>query len=163
MDFSKFDSQVDMKQLKADIEEAKENGGTGDYPEAPAGTYEGTIESMETGSTKDGRPMFKVMLRAGAGLDPATEDYVEGFKKKKPCLFMNRVLYGTKNDGNMIQSVIGWLNKLESETPVVFESYSQFNDLVLDLAEECEGLGLEIEYDPDKFNSISINEVWELD
>ena len=76
---------------------------------------------------------------------------------------MNRVLYGTKNDGNMIQSVIGWLNKLESETPVVFESYSQFNDLVLDLAEECEGLGLEIEYDPDKFNSISINEVWELD
>lgn len=162
MDFSKFDEQVNMKQLKADIEEAKENGGTGDYPEAPAGRYEGVIEKMEIGSTKDGRPMFKVMFRVSEGLDDKTEDYVAGFKNKKPCLFMNRVLFGTKNDGNMIQSVIGWLEKLESETPVVFDCYEQFNDLVLDLAEECEGLGLEIEYDQDKFNNISIKEVWEL-
>ena len=162
MDFSKFDEQVNMDELSKQIAEAKENGGTGDYDEAPAGTYEGTIEKMEVGSTKDGRPMFKVQFRISVGLDGKTEEYVAGFKKKKPCLFMNRVLYGTKNDGNMIQSVIGWLDKLESETPVVFESYSQFNDLVLDLAEECEGLGLEIEYDPDKFNSISIKDVWDL-
>ena len=162
MYFSKFDNEVDLDALHKDIEDAKENGGTGDYPEAPKGTYEGTIEKMEIGSTKDGRPMFKVMFRVSAGTDPDTEDYVSGFKKKKPCLFMNRVLYGTKNDGNMIQSVIGWLSKLESETPIVFESYSQFNDLVLDLAEECEGLEMEIDYDPDKFNSISILEVWEV-
>ena len=162
MDFSKFDEKVNLDELQKDIEEAKENGGTGDYPEAPGGTYEGTIEKMEIGSTKDGRPMFKVMFRVSAGTDPYTEDYVSGFKKKKPCLFMNRVLYGTKNDGNMIQSVIGWLSKLESETPIVFESYSQFNDLVLDLAEECEGLEMEIDYNPDAFNNISINEVWEV-
>lgn len=163
MDFSKFDEQVNMDQLQKDIEEAKENGGTGDYPEAPKGTYEGFIEKMEIGETKDKRPMFKVMFRVTEGVSEEAEEYVSGFKKKKPCLFMNRVLFGTKNDGNMIQSVIGWLEKLESETPIVFESYSQFNDLVLDLAEECEELGMEIEYDPDSFNNISINEVWELE
>ena len=74
---------------------------------------------------------------------------------------MNRVMFGTKNDGMMINSVLGWLDKLEPEKPVTFGSYADFAELILDLDEELEGLNCEIKYDNDAFNSISIVEVWD--
>lgn len=158
MDFSKFDEQVDSKQLQEQIKDAKENG---DFGETPAGSYEAKIEKLELGETKDGRPMFKAQLRLIAGLGDEEEKYMSRFKKKKPCIFMNRVMFGTKNDGMMINSVLGWLDKLEPEKPVTFGSYSEFSKLILDLDEELEGLNCEIKYDNDAFNSISIVEVWD--
>lgn len=152
MDFSQFDKKVDLDSLNKDIAEAIENGGTGDYPEIEAGDYHGKIENLEVGTTKDGRPMLKVMFRITEG------------DNKKSCLFMNRVLYGTKNDGNMIASAIGWLETLEPSEDVgeiIFESYSQFADLVLDIAEDVSELEYDIGYDPDDFNSIHIESVYE--
>lgn len=170
MDFSKFDKQVDTKQLQKDTEEAVKNGGTGEYPEIPNGKYIAKIENMELGSTKDNRPMFKIQFRLieesenNDNLD--VEKFFKNWKgKKKPCVFMNRVVYGTKNDANMIASVIGFLNKLESEiSPISFESYSQFNDLILDIMDDIDGnLEYEIDYDKDAFNSVSILEAYEVD
>lgn len=158
MDFSKFDEQVDSKQLQEQIKEAKENG---DFGETPAGSYEAKIEKLELGETKDGRAMFKAQLRLTVGLGDEEDEYISKFKKKKPCVFMNRVMFGTKNDGMMINSVCGWLDKLEPETPVVFQGYEQFHELLLDLDEELEGLNCEIKYDKDAFNNISIVEVWD--
>lgn len=154
MDFSKFDEQVDLEQLKKDAEEAEQNGGFGDYPEIPAGTYVGKIEKMEVGCTKDNRPMLKVQFRITEG------------EFEKSCVFMNRVLYGTKNDANMIASAVGWLKTLEPSDevgPVTFESYSQFADMVLDIMEDIDGaLEYEIKYDPDAFNNIDITDVFEV-
>lgn len=152
IDFSKFDEQVNTKELAKNTEEIVKNGGTGEYTEIEAGTYTGKIENLEIGETKDGRPMLKVMFRITEG------------DHKKQCLFMNRVLFGTKNDANMIASAVGWLDTLEPSEgvgPVVFESYSQFADLVLDIAEDIAELEYEVSYDADKFNSITINEVFE--
>ena len=152
MDFSQFDKQVDLNALNESIKEAKENGGVRDYPDIEEGTYHGKIENLEVGTTKDGRPMMKVMFRITEG------------DHKKSCLFMNRVLYGTKNDGNMIASAIGWLETLEPSEDVgdiVFESYSQFAELVLDIADDISELEYVVDYDPDAFNSISIGEVYE--
>lgn len=151
IDFSKFDEQVDVKQLQKDAEEIKKNGGTGDYPEIEAGTYTGKIEKLELGETKDGRPMFKAMFRITEG------------DHKKACLFMNRVLYGTKNDANMIASTIGWLESLEpsEEIKVEFNGFADFADLILDIAEDIADLEYEVNYDPDKFNNISIEDVLE--
>lgn len=154
MDFSKFDKEVDLEQLKKDAEEAEQNGGFGDFPEIEEGTYVGKIEKMEVGQTKDGRPMLKVQFRITEG------------EHEKACLFMNRVLYGTKNDANMIASAVGWLKTLEPSDevgPVVFESYSQFADLVLDIMEDIDGeLEYEVDYDPNAFNNITINDVFEV-
>ena len=83
---------------------------------------------------------------------------------EKSCLFYNRVLYGTKNDANMIASDVGFLKTLEPSEevgPITFESYAAFADLVLDIAEDIQGLQYEIEYDPKAFNSISIKDVFE--
>ena len=153
MDFSKFDNQVDMEQLKNDVNEAKKN--ENQFSEVEAGTYYGRVEKMEIGETKDGRPMFKMMFRITEG------------NHKKQCLFMNRVVFGTKNDGSMINSVLGFLEKLEPSEevgPIEFSSYSQLNDLVLDVMEDIDGyLEYEVEYDPEAFNNISINEVFEVE
>lgn len=152
MDFSKFDEQVNLDQLKKDTEEIKKNGGTGDYPEIEEGTYHGKVEKLEVGLTRDSRPMLKCQFRI-------TED-----PHKNSCLFMNRVLYGTKNDANMIASACGWLESLEPSEDigaVTFESYSQFADLVLDIAEDIAELEYDVEYDPNAFNNISIVDVFE--
>lgn len=152
MDFSKFDQQVDLEQLKAEAEEIKKNGGTGDYPELEEGTYTAKVEKLELGATKDGRPMLKAMFRI-----------IDG-EKTKQCMFFNRVLFGTKNDANMIASAVGWLESLEPSEdvgPVVFESYSQFADLVLDIAEDIANLEYDVYYDPEVFNNVKIEEVYE--
>ena len=151
-DFSKFDKQVDLKQLRKDAEEIKKNRGTGDYPELPAGSYRTKCENLEVGTTKDGRPMLNAMFRI-----------IEGDHKKQ-CMFMNRVLFGTKNDANMIATAEGWLETLEPSEdvgPVVFQGYSAFADLVMDIAEDISELEYQVDYDPDSFNSISISEVFE--
>lgn len=158
MDFSKFDKEVDINQLKKDISEAQENGAGGDYAEVPAGVYTCTVDKLEVRSTKDGRPMLSAQFRIAGDEDGNKCDFT------KHCIFMNRVLYGTKNDGNMIASAIGWLNSLEPSDEVgdvVFKGYAQFAELVLDIAEDIEGLQYVVNYDPDAFNNISIDDVIE--
>ena len=152
IDFSKFDEQVDLSKLQNDAEEIIKNGGTGDYPEIEEGIYHGKVEKLEVGQTKDGRPMLKVQFR------------ITEAPHKNSCLFMNRVLYGTKNDANMIASAVGWLLTLEPSEEigdVAFHSYSQFADLVLDIAEDVAELEYDVNYDPNAFNNISIEEVYE--
>lgn len=154
--FEQFNKAINKEQLKKDIEKAKEN----EYKEVPNGTYTVKIEKMEIGLTSanaktPNAPMFKVQARITEG------DY------KKQCLFMNKVIYVADetekwNTGRAIQVVIGWLENLQSELPIIFENYDQFSDLVLDLAEECEGLEFEVEYDSKAFNSITIKDVWEV-
>ena len=151
MDFTKFDSMINEAELSKQLEEAKNNAPQTNK-EVPAGNYTVKVEKMEVGATKDGRPMFKVQCRI-----------LEG-EFKKWCVFMNRVLYGTKNDANMISSVIGWLQKLEPSMTVEFKNYSQFADLVLDIFEEvADAVELDVAYDPEAFNSISIEEVFDAE
>ena len=169
INFDALDQQVNLNELKNNIKEASENT----YTELPKGYYEASVETMEIGETKDGRPMFKVQCRVLNAInkhdlldeydikDDNTDavQYFKGYKgKKKPCAFMNRVIYGTKHDGMMINGLVGWLKNLECEADVVFEGYKQFNDLVLDLAEELNeyDIRLVIKYDKDEFNTISI-------
>ena len=151
IDFSKFDATINEAELTKQLEEAKNNAPQTNK-EVPAGNYTVKVEKMEVGATKDGRPMFKVQCRI-----------LEG-EFKKWCVFMNRVLYGTKNDATMISSVIGWLQKLEPSMTVEFKNYSQFADLVLDIFEEvADAVELDVAYDPDAFNSISIEEVFDAE
>ena len=145
MDFTKFDSMINEAELSKQLEEAKNNAPKSDK-QVPAGNYIVKIEKMEVAATKDGRPLFKVQCRI-----------LEG-EFKKWCVFMNRVLYGTKNDAGMINSVIGWLNNLQPRVNVEFKNYSQFADLVLDIFEEvADAVEIEVAYNPDEFNSISFD------
>lgn len=149
MDFSKFDKAVDTEQLQKQIEEAKNNPQQTNKS-VPAGTYMARLEKLEVGATKDGRPMLKAMFRI-----------IEG-EFKKWCLFLNRVIYGTKNDANMIASAVGWINTLGADSEIEFKNYSQFAAEVLDVFEEvADYTDYEVFYDPDEFNSISVSGVFD--
>ncbi|MDD3020922.1 MAG: DUF669 domain-containing protein [Alphaproteobacteria bacterium] len=153
IDFDKFDKTVNLEGLQKDIESASENGG--DFPEIPKGTYEVKPHAMEIKLTKKEpkRPMFAAQFKILSG------------EYKGQLLFMNRVIYGTKNDGSMIKSVLGFLKKMEAPDVVIaFDNYSQFSDLVLDVQEAVDGaLEYAVDYDPDAFNSISIKEVFDVE
>lgn len=146
VDFSKIDEAIDLKGLQKDVEESKNN-----FSDVPKGTYIVSIEKMEVGETKDHRPMFRLQCKIKEG------------EYKNRNLFMNRVIYGTKNDGSMIQSVLTLLDKLQTQTMPEFAGYNAFADNVLDIYEEVQGkVELEIDYDADVFNSISIKEVYDV-
>ena len=152
IDFDKINRSVDLEGLRKDVENASENG-TGDFPTIPAGKYEVALVSLEIkGTKKDNRPMLAASFKILSG------------EYKNQLLFMNRVIYGTKNDANMIKSAVGWLNTLESGLDVAFQDYKQFADLVMEVAEAVDGkLEYAVDYDSDKFNSISITEVFEVE
>jgi len=147
VDFSKIDEAINLDEVQKSVQEAKDNA-----VDVPKGTYIVGIDKMEIGATKkDGRPMFTMQCRIKEG------------EQKNRCIFMNRVIYGTKNDGSMIQSVITLLDKFQTATVPEFKGYNAFVDNVLDIYEEIQGkVECEIDYDPDAFNSISIKEVFDV-
>lgn len=180
IDLKALDEKVDFNELNKDIEDAKENAGTGNFPELPAGYYFVNMEKLELGETKDGRPMVKWQFRVvdaatkedltgtiGKGSNEDALKFMENYKpKKKPCMFMNRVIYGNRvtdswNDGVAIQGVVTWLKKLECDFDVTFRNYSSFADTLLDIAEDVEGVDILVQYDPDAFYSVSIIELFD--
>ena len=150
IDFDKINRSVDLEGLRKDEENASENG-TGDFPTIPAGKYEVALVSLEIkGTKKDNRPMLAASFKILSG------------EYKNQRLFMNRVIYGTKDDGRMIKSAVGWLNTLDSGVDVAFQDYKQFADLVMDVAEAIDGkIEYAVEYDDSQFNSIKITEVFD--
>ena len=148
--WKKFNDSVDLKGLQEDVKNADANGG--DFPEVPAGTYEVELASLEIkGTKKDGKPMVAMSFKI-----------LEG-EYKGQRLFENKVIYGTKNDGQMIKSVIGFLEALGSGVDIVFHDYDQFEDVVLDIFEAVEDkLEFVVDYDPEEFFRISISEVFEI-
>ena len=152
IDFDKINRSVDLEGLRKDVENASENG-TGDFPTIPAGKYEVALVSLEIkGTKKDNRPMLAVSFKILSG------------EYKNQRLFMNRVIYGTKDDGRMIKSAVGWLNTLDSGVDVAFQDYKQFADLVMDVAEAIDGkIEYAVEYDDSQFNSIKIVEIFDVE
>ena len=122
IDFKKFQQEFPADEMTKAVEEAKENGGGG-YEKIPDGEYRCKVEKMELKESKKGAPMCSIMFRIVAG------DF------KKHCLFYNRVLAGTKNDGFMIHGCNTFLDSLDSGIEVEFKNWEQYNDLILDIFE----------------------------
>lgn len=149
VDFDKFDDQIDVAEVNKKVKEAKDSGS---FDDVPKGSYTCSVEKMELGATKkDGRPMFTLACRIKEG------------KMKKRMLFMNRVVFGTKNDANMIQSVLTILDKIDPDTEHTFRGYKKWVDEILDIFEDIQGkVEVDVDWDPDAFNSISIKEVYDI-
>lgn len=156
VDFSKFDAMMDQD-LQEQVKNAKE------YTDVPNGDYIVSLDSMEIKLTKDGKKlMFAVQCTIKETSDGTPTD------QKGRKIFFNRVISGNKNtekwnDGRAIKSVLTWLDKLETETIPEFINYSDFAELVLDMFQEVQGkVELDVTYEADDFNPITINEVYDL-
>lgn len=153
MDFSKFDKQVDLEGLKQDIAEAAENGG--DYKEVPAGTYEVKITKIEIGETGQnskvpGSPMVKIWFKILDG------------EYKNSIIFMNQVI----TEGFQIHIVDEFLRSLETDVDIYFESYSQYNEVLLDVFEAINGkfeFALEYGENSKGFKTYKISEIFEVE
>lgn len=147
VDYSKFDSMVDLDGLKNDIAEAK--SGNVEYKDVPHGTYEVEVEKMELTESKKGDPMVTIWFRIING-------EFEG-----SILFMNQVI--TK--GFQIHIVNELLRSMKSGLDVDFESYSQYANLLMDIHERIDGnREFALEYGEKKgFNTFGIAEVYDLE
>jgi len=145
LDFSKFDKQVDLEGLRKDIEDSANN----DFKEVPHGTYEVAITKLELKESKKGDPMVAVWFKILDG------------EFKNRLIFMNQVI----TQGFQIHIVDEFLRSLDTGIDVTFESYSQFNDLLLDIFEAVDGnLEFALEYGENKgFNTFKITEVFEVE
>lgn len=153
IDFSKYDQKVDLEGLKNDVAEAQENG-AGDFKEVPHGKYEVAITKLELGETgpnskTPGAPMVRVWFKI-----------LEG-EYKNSIIFMNQVI----TQGFQIHLVNEFLRSLDTDVEIEFESYAQYNDLLLDVFEEVEGkLEYVLDYGENKgFNTFKIEEVFEVE
>lgn len=127
IDFAKFNKEFPADEMKKQIKEAKENSGNN----LPEGEYTVKLDKMELAQSTKGQLMIKAQFRIVTG------------EHKKQCIFVNRVLTGTKNDGFMMIKAKEFLEELDSGIDVVFEDWEQFNELVLDIAEAINEDGLQ--------------------
>lgn len=128
--FVKFDKMIDREGLLADIQRAAEN--SKEYTDVPSGTYEVKIERMELVETSElaknpGMPMVSIWFRILNG------------EYKNSCIFYNKVIMGTSNDGFMIHTNNEFLRSLKSDIDIVFSSYTQYARLLFDVYEAING------------------------
>lgn len=147
IDFSKFDEKVDLDGLRNDIAEAESN--SGDFKEVPHGNYEVKIQKLELGESKKGDPMFICWMKILSG------DYANSL------IFMNQVV----TQGFQIHIVDDFLRSLDSGVEIGFESYAQYADMIMDVAEAINGnLEYAVEYGENKgFNTFKITDVFEVE
>ena len=146
MGYSKFDKEFDVEALKNDAQAAEQGGG--DFKEVPAGTYEVSIDKMELTESKKGDPMVSIWFKI-----------LEGeFKDQR--LFYNQVI----KQGFQIHIMNTFLKSLDSGVEVVFNSFGQYEDMLLDIQEQIDSQRLEyaIKYSIVKgFASYEIKDVFE--
>ena len=144
--WEKFDKKIDTKVLKEGIKQARENG-RGDYEEVPQGTYEVAVEKIELRESKKGDPMVSIWFNIIAG----------HFKNSK--IFYNQVI----NQGFQIHLCNELLKSLDTGVNVEFDSYAQYNEVLMDVAEGTKTLEYALEYGENKkgYPTYKITEVFE--
>ena len=146
--WEKFDKKIDTKGLKDDIKQARENGG-GDYKEVPFGTYEVNVEKIELRESKKGDPMVTIWFNIIAG----------EFKNSK--IFYNQVI----TQGFQIHLLNELLRSLDTGVNVEFDTYAQYNEVLMDIAEGTQALEYALEYGENKkgYPTYKITDVFEAE
>ena len=146
--WEKFDKQVDVEGLKEDVKEAAEN--KIEFKEVPEGKYEVKITKMELKESKKGRPMVSIWMKILAG------------EYKGQLIFYNQVV----DIGFGIHKVNEFLRSLDSGVEIKFESFKQYNDMLMDVNESIDGnleYGLDYSKNSKGFNEYEITDVFEVE
>ncbi len=144
--FEKWNSNIDLAGLKQDIKDAQDNNK--EFEAVPHGEYEVKLDKLELKATKKGDPMVSAWFTI-----------LEG-KYKKSKLFMNQVV----TQGFQIHIVNEFLRSMGTDLNIEFVDYTQYADLLLDVAEFCDENNLEfaIKYEDNKgYDKFTITEVFE--
>lgn len=132
IDFNKWNEQFGGQEAIKELEEAKSN----EFTEVPDGTYICKLENLELAESNSGKPMIKGMFRITEG------------GHKKQCLFVNQVF----TRGFPQHKGLEFLRSLNvfDESEIDFDGdFADFNDLLLDIAENAEGMTFDVEKSKD--------------
>jgi hypothetical protein len=150
VDFNKFDKAMDLDGLKNDIADAQTNDG-GTFKDVPHDKYEVEIAKLELTVSKKGDPMLSCWMKI---LDGEYENSM---------IFMNQVV----TQGFQIHIANKFLRSLveEMDINVEFETYSQYAELILDIAEAIDGKReYLVDYGENKgFNTFTITDIFEVE
>ena len=127
IDFNKWNEQFGGQEAIKELEEAKSN----EFTEVPDGTYICKLENLELAESKSGKPMIKGMFRITEG------------QHKKQCLFINQVF----TRGFPQHKGLEFLRSLNvfDESEIDFDGdFADFNDLLLDIAENAQDMTFEV-------------------
>lgn len=153
MDFSKFDSMIDLDGLKKDVENASA-GGDREYKEVPHGAYEVAVTKLELTETKQThKPMVSCWFKV-----------VSDGEYNGNLIFMNQVI----TQGFQIHIANQFLKSLipDGAIDVVFESFSQYSQLLMDIAEHIDKkyeYALDYGENSKGYATFEITEVFELE
>ena len=145
VDFSKFDRNIDVEGLKADLQNVKDDAS---FDEVPHGQYEVKIKKMELKESKKGMPMVSIWFEIIAG------------ELKNRLIFMNQVV----TQAFQVHICNDLFKSFDTGLEIKFENYVQYSGLIFDLAEEIEsqGLSFHLDYGERKgFNTFKVLEVFE--
>ena len=150
-DFAAWDNEFDSELIQAEIAKAESN--SGDYEEVPHGTYEVKIQKLELGQTKAGKPKLACWFKILAG------------EYKEQMIFMNQVIDPSTPNimGFQLHKCNEFLRSLSS-LPVSFESFKQYNLLLMDIMGEIDGkFEYQLNYSADKkgYNTFKIEKTFE--
>lgn len=100
-----------------------ERNNDGNFREVPHGEYEVSVEKLELKSSKKGDPMVSVWFKVVAG-------------EYKGChIFMNQVI----TYGFQIHLMNEFLRSMDTGLEIEFVQYSQYGQLLMDVAEAIDG------------------------
>ena len=150
IDFSRWTEEFGGQQV---VEELKNTSGN-DYPELPDGTYTCKLEKLELGETKEHKPLVKAMFRILQG------------QHKKQCIFYNQAFYRSANGSAFsMHKALEFLRSLQifDDSEVDFNgNFADFNDLLLDMAEEAAGMSFDISKEKDgQYDRLELVEVYD--
>ena len=146
--FEKWNNNTDLAGLRNDIEEAQKNDGNREYETVPHGKYEVKVDKIELKPTKKGDPMVSIWFTILDG------------KYKNSKLFMNQVI----TQGFQLNIMNNFLRSMETGVNIEFVDYSQYADMLLDVAEACDTSKLEfaLKYEDNKgYDKFTIFDVFE--
>lgn len=146
MDYSKFDSMVDLNGLKKDVRDSEEK--SKDFDDVPHGSYEVKVDKMELTESKNGDPMVSIWFKI-----------LEG-KHKERLIFMNQVI----TRGFQVHLMNQFLKSFDTDANVYFETYSQYAKLIEYIKDYVgmNDLNFELEYGEKKgYNTFKIVNVFE--
>ena len=154
--FDKWNESINWNEFDKEMEEIKQNGGTGSghYDEVPHGEYEVAIEKMELKESKKGDPMLSVWFKILTG------------EHKGQYIFMNQVVV-TPFQSHVVDEFLKSLDtSIEIESLTVDHDYKRYSDMINDVYEQVNGhLEYLLNYSQNKkgYNTFSIIEVYECE
>lgn len=137
IDYDKWTKDFGGQEALEELKKAQENkGDSGEFDEIPDGTYRCKLEKLELAESKKGKPMVKGVFAVTTG------------KYKNWKLFLNQVF----TRGYPQIKALEFLRSMEvfEASEIDFDGdFNNFNDLLLDILEESEGMEWDIEKSKD--------------